>query len=91
MQQYGLGIIVVWWTLLGLVLAAEPPPLSRTEIVHVGQRYFIRYCSACHGTEGRCDGPIASALQPFLADLTICVEARHTAAAGMHGLRPCMV
>jgi len=23
--------------------------------------------------------------------LTVCVEARHTAAAGMHGLRPCMV
>jgi mono/diheme cytochrome c family protein len=42
--------------------AAEPPPLSQAEMVHVGQRYFIRYCSACHGAEGRGDGPTASAL-----------------------------
>jgi mono/diheme cytochrome c family protein len=76
MQRYGLGIIVVWWTLLGLALVAEPPPLSQAEMVQVGQRYFIRYCSACHGAEGRGDGPTASALQPSPADLTRIAQRR---------------
>ena len=40
MQRYGLGIMVVWWTLLGMALASEQPldrlegslaPLRRTE------------------------------------------------------------
>src|SRR6266540_357501 len=62
MQRYGLGIIVVWWTLLRMALAAEQPQLSPGEMVHVGHRYFVRHCSACHGAEGRGDGLAASAL-----------------------------
>ena len=76
MQRYGLGIMVVWWTLMGMALAAEPPPLSPAEMVHVGYRYFVRYCSACHGAEGRGDGPTASALQPPPADLTRIAQRR---------------
>ena len=76
MQRYGLGIIVVWWTLLGMALAAEQPQLSPGDMVHVGHRYFIRYCSACHGVEGRGDGPTASALQPPPADLTRIAQRR---------------
>jgi mono/diheme cytochrome c family protein len=70
MQRYSLGIIVVWWTLLGMAFAAEQPQLGPAEMVHVGQRYFVRYCSACHGVEGRGDGPAAPALRPPPADLT---------------------
>lgn len=76
MQRYGPGIMVVWWTLMGMALAAEPPPLSPTEMVHVGHRYFVRYCSACHGAEGRGDGPAAAALQPPPADLTRIAQRR---------------
>src|SRR5512132_3118854 len=76
MQRYGLGIMVVWWTLLGMALAAEQPQLSPTEMVHVGHRYFVRYCSACHGLEGRGDGPAASALQSPPADLTRIAQRR---------------
>ena len=76
MQRYGLGIIVVWWTLLGMALASEPPQLSAADMVHVGHRYFVRYCSACHGVEGRGDGPTASALQPPPADLTRIAQRR---------------
>src|SRR5512132_2502703 len=76
MQRYGLGIMVVWWTLLGIALAAEQPQLSPAEMVHVGHRYFVRYCSACHGAEGRGDGPAASALQPPPADLTRIAQRR---------------
>ena len=76
MQRYGLGIIMVWWTLLGMAVAAEPPPLSQAEMAQVGQRYFVRYCSACHGAQGRGDGPAAVALQPPPADLTRIAQRR---------------
>jgi mono/diheme cytochrome c family protein len=76
MQRYSLGIIVMWWTLLGMALAAAQPPLSPAEMVHVGQRYFVRYCSACHGVEGRGDGPAATALRSPPADLTRIAQRR---------------
>jgi mono/diheme cytochrome c family protein len=76
MQRYGLGIMVVWWACLGMALAVEPSQLSPTEMVHVGHRYFVRYCSACHGAEGRGDGPAASALQSPPADLTRIAQRR---------------
>lgn len=70
MQRYGLGTMVVWWTILGIAIAAEPQQMSPGETVRVGRQYFVRYCSACHGVEGRGDGPAASVLQPPPADLT---------------------
>jgi mono/diheme cytochrome c family protein len=76
MQRYAFGIMVVWWTLLGMVFAAEPQSLSPAEMVQVGHRYFVRYCSACHGAEGRGDGPAASALQSPPADLTRIAQRR---------------
>ena len=42
----------------------------------MGHRYFVRYCSACHGAEGRGDGPAASALQSPPADLTRIAQRR---------------
>jgi len=76
MQRYVLEIMVVWWTLLRMALAAEQPQLSPAEMVHVGHRYFVRYWSACHGAEGRGNGPTASALQPPPADLTRIAQRR---------------
>jgi mono/diheme cytochrome c family protein len=35
-----------------------------------GQRFFERYCSACHGPDGKGHGPVASALRTPPADLT---------------------
>jgi mono/diheme cytochrome c family protein len=70
-RHQGAGLIaVVWWLLLGMVLAAAQPQSSPTADVRVGHQYFVQYCSACHGVEGRGDGPAASALQPPPADLT---------------------
>jgi mono/diheme cytochrome c family protein len=71
MQRYGLGVVVWWWTLLGIALAAEQrPPTVPSTAVSEGQRLFARYCSACHGVHGHGDGPAAPALQPPPADLT---------------------
>ena len=71
MQRYRLGMVVVWWLLLGIAPAAVPqapadPGATRREAPYV----FVRHCSACHDRHGRGDGPAAAALQPPPADLT---------------------
>jgi len=56
--------------------AAQPLPRVPGETVSAGQQYFMRYCSACHGVEGRGDGPADPALRPPPADLTRIAQRR---------------
>jgi Cytochrome c len=44
-------------------------PLTTTSPVS-GKEMYTAYCAVCHGTEGRGDGPAASALKTPPADLT---------------------
>lgn len=37
---------------------------------HSGAELFDRFCAACHGPEGRGDGPVASTLNVLVPDLT---------------------
>jgi mono/diheme cytochrome c family protein len=76
MPWSGVGIVIVWATLLGITLAAEPQAPIPKESVQVGRPYFVQYCSACHGMEGRGDGPVAPVLQPPPADLTRIAQRR---------------
>lgn len=69
-------VVIGWSTLLGIALAAEQAPPIPKETVQVGHRYFLQYCSACHGMEGRGDGPVAPELQPPPADLTRIAQRR---------------
>lgn len=70
-QRYSLGMVVVWWILLGMALTAAPQsPVAPSSARHEAPYVFVRYCSACHGTYGHGDGPAAPALQPPPADLT---------------------
>ena len=69
-------IALVWWLLLGLRLTTAQPQSIPPEAVRRGHHYVVRYCSACHGREGRGDGPAASALQPPPADLTRIAQRR---------------
>jgi mono/diheme cytochrome c family protein len=85
MQRCGLGLVVMWWTLLGMALAAEQQQQSPGEVVRVGHHYFVRYCSACHGVEGRGDGPAASALRTPPADLTRIAQRRGGISVTRHG------
>lgn len=39
-------------------------------LVEAGARDFDRYCTSCHGREGKGDGPVAEALRTKPADLT---------------------
>ena len=41
-----------------------------------GRTVFVSACASCHGTSGRGDGPLASALEPKPADLTKIAERR---------------
>lgn len=43
--------------------ADEAPDLSGAELYKV-------FCSSCHGSEGRGDGPVAKTLKPTVPDLT---------------------
>jgi mono/diheme cytochrome c family protein len=35
-----------------------------------GRAAYLRYCSACHGTDGRGDGVVATVMRPKPTDLT---------------------
>ena len=37
---------------------------------HPGRQLYLRYCAACHGRQGRGDGPVAPALGEKPTDLT---------------------
>jgi mono/diheme cytochrome c family protein len=62
--------------LVAIAAAAEPPsgggvePAPRNLMTGLGEQHFVRYCAACHGPEGRGDGPAATALAKPPADLT---------------------
>lgn len=41
------------------------PPMTREEAITVGKELYARYgCAACHGADGRGDGPVAKHLNP---------------------------
>lgn len=77
MQRWSIRVMILWWVLLALPLAAQeqPPPIPGATM-SAGQQYFQRYCSACHGLSGRGDGPAAPALRPPPADLTRIAQRR---------------
>ena len=53
-----------------LALAATGNDNPAEEPGNMGRRFYERYCSACHGMDGRGQGPAAPALRTPPADLT---------------------
>jgi mono/diheme cytochrome c family protein len=53
-----------------LALACLAACGRETSVAQDGRDTFLRYCAACHGPEGRGDGPLAASLTKFPADLT---------------------
>ena len=52
----------------GPIHAQQAPPILIESLA--GRDSFQQYCAPCHGTSGRGDGPVASALRARPADLT---------------------
>jgi mono/diheme cytochrome c family protein len=64
-----LSVLVLMVSLAYGQAATEPVPRVLTESL-AGRDSFERYCAACHGTGGRGDGPVSSALKMRPTDLT---------------------
>jgi len=61
-------------TLCGLSVAQNPKVINipaRHTSANSGKQMFEAYCAACHGKEGKGDGPVAAALKLPPADLTV--------------------
>jgi mono/diheme cytochrome c family protein len=53
--------------LIGAVLTAAP---GIAEDTNAGRAAYLKYCSACHGADGKGDGLVATVLRPKPTDLT---------------------
>ena len=61
-------------TLCSLSVAQEPRVINipaRHTSANSGKQMFEAYCAACHGKEGKGDGPVAAALKVPPTDLTV--------------------
>ena len=59
------------WLLMSLAVIAAPGGEAIAQDAHsAGRQLFERYCSACHGMDGKGEGPVAIALKTPPADLT---------------------
>jgi mono/diheme cytochrome c family protein len=83
-------------TLLGLLLlpvcgffcAAQQVEIKKVPIKEVspasGQQMYVSYCGACHGAQGRGNGPAAKALKTPPPDLTALTKSNHGVFPEMH-------
>ncbi|SRR6266545_576663 len=57
------------------IASAQQQPENKTAIeAELGKREFDSNCAACHGSEGRGDGPHARAIKKTIPDLTTLSE-----------------
>jgi len=61
---------VVVWIAAACLSAAAPAAFGQGFAALSGADLFQRFCSACHGPEGRGNGPVASSLAVLVPDLT---------------------
>jgi mono/diheme cytochrome c family protein len=63
----GLAMLLI----AAMVTAAGGAETQRShQTLLIGKALYMRYCSACHGTDGRGDGTVAPYLTPKPSDLT---------------------
>lgn len=61
--------IVLAFVLIGSALVM-PSAFAQGFAAYSGEELYQRFCAACHGAEGRGDGPVASSLAVLVPDLT---------------------
>jgi mono/diheme cytochrome c family protein len=57
------GAVLAWWVVAGMAGAAGGDPVK-------GKAVYEQRCLACHGPQGRGDGPTGKVLVPPAADFT---------------------
>jgi mono/diheme cytochrome c family protein len=69
-------------------IQAQEPQTKRVYIEAIsaksGRELFQSYCATCHGTAGKGDGPVASALKKTPADLTRLAQRNNGQFPAMH-------
>ena len=79
-----LSVLGVYKALSAMTLDAYPTTYARPAIaptpdsIDRGRALFVSHCAACHGADGRGDGPAAPGLLQRPADLTAAHTADHT-------------
>lgn len=67
---YLVGRVGGAWLLMVLLLAGQGQHVRAQDLDSMGRRFYERYCSACHGMDGKGQGPVALDLRTEPADLT---------------------
>ena len=56
--------------LVALVVPGQSQQVMAQDLDSMGRQFYERYCSACHGMDGKGQGPVAPELRTKPADLT---------------------
>jgi mono/diheme cytochrome c family protein len=90
MSKHSFSFVLAGIMAAALVSVAQQPapniktvPIQRTSIVD-GHQMFTAYCSACHGANGKGNGPAARAMKVPPADLTLLSQKNGGAFPGNH-------
>lgn len=57
--------------LSGLLILCAAPAFPADYVQMSGKDLYLRFCAACHGAEGRGDGPVAASFKVEVPDLTL--------------------
>jgi mono/diheme cytochrome c family protein len=57
--------------------AQQAQPAGNDATSKSAQQLFVKYCASCHGTDGKGNGPAATALNPPPPDLTTLAQRHH--------------
>jgi mono/diheme cytochrome c family protein len=70
MMRTGVVSAAIAIAVAGSAVSAEEPSGHDPVLAELGAPIFARYCTSCHGPDGRGDGPTAEVLRTRPADLT---------------------
>lgn len=85
-RQISIGLVVLFVGILGLQLRGAGPGLQEKTLKNVDVRYtsptsgaemYKNYCAACHGKEGKGDGPAVEFLKTPPPDLRMLTQRNH--------------